>query len=347
MSSTLIYDKNKLKENVNYYKNIGNIYYPVKANSNHLVLKTLNEIFNMEDKFFISYIHHFEKLKELNIDSSYISLMNPLLSFNDYQYLYNQGVRSFTFDNFNIFKAALQYFDLDKTEWIFRLNLNEIYPSFISNIGCSFDEILEMINMLNNTNIGISFYINEYIKKLDKKALKEILFFIKGKVTGIKFISIGGISDISKNDIDLIKQIKIDMNLEKIIVEPGKGLVYNAFSLKTDIIKRSIYKNYDILTLETGIYNGLLDIVLKNKRFNLSIYNDKLIPLSKNNWGIKRLLYIFGGSSDSSDFLGMYYIDEKNYKNIGNTIIISNCGSYFEEFIMDYGKDIEFKEEIL
>ena len=127
-------------------------------------------------------------------------------------------------------------------------------------------------------------------------------------------------------------------------------MVENTFHLKTKIVRNKIFHDKKIIIIKNGIYSGFLDILLYDKKFDfyLKIDSDKYVSISnymddKHNYEIK----VCGASSDSRDILGTLFLNEK-YKNelkVGNEMIIKNIGSYFEEFFMSYGGDINIKYE--
>jgi len=59
-------NKNKLIENFNNYSRLGNVYYPLKTNSNEMIIKTLSPLITKAENggFLISSITHFETLSK-------------------------------------------------------------------------------------------------------------------------------------------------------------------------------------------------------------------------------------------------------------------------------------------
>ena len=348
-----IFDRKQLINNYSEFKKFGNIFYPLKTNSNPYIVNCLNNIYQSNDGFLISNIEHYKLLINCGISPKKMCLINVLSSNDSIKYLYLKGVQFFVFDDFDSLLKFSKYADFIKCKISIRINIMEFFPNIFSHLGASMDECFRMLDFLNDrcSNIGISFYIPTCIK--DKyKSLKKILFRISSifKAYNIQFLSIGGLTSYLDFEQDDFDSIKIKLNLDEIILEPGKYLVDNTFHLKTKIVRSKLFHDKKIIIIKNGIYSGFLDILLYDKKFDfyLKIDSDKYVSFSnyvddKHNYEIK----VCGASSDSRDILGTLFLNEK-YKNKlkgGNEIIIKNIGSYFEEFFMSYGGDINIKYE--
>lgn len=344
-----IFYKQRLIKNYNKYKKLGNIYYPLKTNSNHLIINNLHKIFNNQDGFLLSNINHYEYLNKLGISPKKMCLINVLTSNDSIKYLYDQGVRFFVFDNYDSLKYFCSYANLKECKIAIRLNTMEVFDDTLMHLGADTKECLRMINLLKNKcfKIGISFYLQTKIKDKPKAMELMINYIINNfKNEKLDFISIAGLKNNLKKE--YLEKVKETMKLKEIILEPGKYLVGDTFDLITKIIRVKKIKNKTIVIIKNGIYSGLLDILLYNEKFKISFKNHqgKYIEFShkkdeKHNYGI----YMCGGSSDSGDVIGMIYIEEK-YKNDikkDTEVLFQDIGSYFEEFFMPYGGDINKK----
>lgn len=320
-----IIDEKRIKENYKKYSQYGRVFYPVKANSNKEIIKIIKKLFSPEDRFYISNISQI--IPEMN---GRLALMNPLMSDDNIKKIYEQGCKFFVFDDKNKLKKFLKYARIEEMEIALRISTMEINNEVITNLGTSLDEIKEMIEMVKKAkNIGIQFYLNPELRKKDKFCLEKILKILPYE--NIDFLSIGGIPNFELN-IEMIKKVQKDKNVKQIIFEPGKDLIENAVSLETNIIK--IKDN--IVTIENGIYSGFLDLLLYGKQFDIYI-DEHLLTAQPDDK--KKKIYLFGGSADSADKLGIYYIDDINITK-ESRVLIKNVGSYFEEFFMNYGKNI-------
>lgn len=342
--STVIINKNKIIENFNKLNNITTVYYPIKANSNILVLNILNEIFKKENKFLITNIEQFKKIKEVTqIENIYC--INPLMSIKNILYLYNNGIRYFTFDNL---KSIIDFENNINTEDVninIRISISEIFD-FDTHLGCSLNEFNEIIKYIKNKykTKTLSFYLPDKIKK-NKDSIKKMLNYIYTNLnnTDIDFINIGGITgkNISKK---IIEEYKEKINLKNIFIEPGYELLKDSSILKNEIIRIKQINNKNILIIENGIYNGLLDAKLYDKKFPIIIkIKNGLIRLETEKNKNNNEILIYGSCCDTKDFIGKYFINKK-YINLLTEIefiYIQDISSYFENLTTEYGKDLK------
>lgn len=330
------------------FSEIGDIYYPLKTNSNIKVLTFLQELFeNTNNGFLISQPSHFQKLREMGFDPKNMCSTNVLLDNDSIKYLYDNRVRYFTFDNMDALGTFLEYAKVDEVRVAVRLNITEVFNKF-SHLGGSTKECQNMITKLNNIgskDFGISFYLQKEVK-LDENALEKMLKFIISnfKEYPMHFINIAGVKKPKEINTEIIAKIKEELNLEKIILEPGRYLVGDSIDMETSIIKVKRVSNMPVIILKSGIYGGLLDILLYNKQFDIRLKTE-YGEIKLENKRTEKADYEFsmcGGSSDSGDRLGTYYIN-KNDANMlkeGATIVIKSAGAYVEEFFMPLGGDL-------
>lgn len=349
-----LFNPSKLIYNYDGYKRLGNIFYPLKTNSNDIIINNLKQLFNNDDGFLISNIRHFEILAKLNISPNKMCSINVLSGNDTIKYLYNQGVRFFVFDNINALDHFISYANLKECKIALRLNTMEVFEDTLMHLGASTNECIKMLKSLKDkcNEVGISFYLQTEIKK-DFNAMEKMINHIKQNFNNFKlnFISIAGIKKYSELNEKYLKEIKASMNLSEIILEPGKYLVGNTFDMITKVIRIKNVKDKSIVIIKNGIYSGLLDVVLYNEKFQFyfKTLNNHYIEFShvKDNEHDHEI-YMCGGSSDSGDIIGTMYINKKYIDQItvGTEILIRDIGAYFEEFFMNYGGDINkvFKE---
>ena len=77
-NSTFIISKDKLKQNINEYISLGNVYYAVKANSNPIIINLINECSNNTISFLVNNYLQYKKIKNLKINNEKICLTNVL-----------------------------------------------------------------------------------------------------------------------------------------------------------------------------------------------------------------------------------------------------------------------------
>lgn len=342
------FNKNKLIENYNKFSKDGDIYYPLKTNSNENLIKALSTLLNKANNgYLISSLYHFELLKKLGISPSRMCFINVLVEKETIRYLYDNGVRFFTFDCLKSLEEFVEYANLREVKIAIRLSTMQIYKDKFTHLGAELEETLRMIEFLKrngNSNYGISFYIQKNIKT-ENNVFENILQYIQEKYSdsNLKFISIGGIN--TEINHKVLDDLKTKLKIEQIILEVGRYLVEDTIELETRIIRDKMIRNTKTIVIKNGIYSGFFDILLYNKRFQLYLKtenNEEIKFEYEKSQTADYEVYICGGSSDSGDKIGIMYIDSA-YKNeliTGRKIIIKDVGAYFEEFFMPYSKDL-------
>lgn len=350
-------DINEVNFNVDYeaiskrfkeFASIGEVYYPLKTNSNVNILKFLiNEYEDRPHGFLISHVSHFNKLVDLGVSPRSMCVINVLLEDETVKYLYDKGVRYFTFDNMKSLDSFLSYSDINGVRISVRLCISEVFNEF-SHLGGDISECKLMLKKLNEVeckDFGISFYLQKEVVN-NPNALDDMLKFIVNNFRGynINFINIGGSKRPNEINLELINNIKIELGIDKIILEPGRYLIGEFIDMETRIIKTKKVMDNFVVVIKNGIYGGLLDSLLYHKRFDIRLkVNGEEIKL-----GYERVnesdseVYICGASSDSGDRLGKYYIDNKylEYLKKDNILVVKFAGAYVEEFFMSLGGDL-------
>lgn len=338
---------NKLQDNYKKFSNIGQVYYPVKSNSNEVIIRELDKL---GSNFLIAYLNHFKKLISIGVEPSKCFVSSTLMSEMDTRYLYDNGVRFFTFDNIESLKTFLSYADKNKVKVALRINIGEVFDVF-SHLGATSTELDEMVDILKDagvTNYGISFYLQKELF-MESDSLMTMIDFITKKFSqrGIRFIDIGGGLEPEKIDKEKVIKSLSSIEVSEIIVEPGRYLVGNAGFMETEVIRK---KASNVFILQNGIYSGLLDSKLVGKKFDLSIVtHDEVIQLSKENDSKKREITFCGSSNDSIDIIGTYYLDEDKLNLIGEgtTVIVNDALSYVEELFIPLGGDFNIDYHII
>lgn len=351
-SSCYYIDRCKLYENFDKFSAFGNVYYPLKSNSNETILSALfDKILKTKNGFLISSVSHFRILEKMGVDPEQIELINVFLSKEDILYLYKHGVRQYTFDNLDTLKQISNIMNLSELKINIRLSSQCVFHSYFTHLGADLEETKKMIGFLKNkhADVGISIYLPCKIQKKINYINKTINYLINNfSNCEIKRISIGGIcppETLMKTDILKLRQ---KMCLDEVILEPGRYLVENAVELKTKIIRTKKKPNHHYLVIRNGIYSGFFDKILYHRKFKFSFLGENKIEIPMYNEKTIKHPYcieIYGGSSDSGDIIGKLYINKENAKYLctGRFLYIKDVGAYFEEFTMNYGKDIHTK----
>lgn len=341
--------KNRLIENLNKYSKIGKIYYPLKTNSNESLLKELQKLVDRNDNgFLISSITDFETLQKLGVDPLKICFINVLAESDTVKFLYESGVRFFTFDNINSLIEFSKYANLSETKIAIRISTMQVFTNKFTHLGADINESIKMLEFLKGkcNNYGISFYIQNNLKT-DENVLEKILQYIQEKFinNGIRFINIGGIPQIGNFNKKIIGNFKEKLKINELILEIGRYLVEDTIELKTRIIREKTINNNKVIIIKNGIYSGFFDILLYNKKFSIYFLseNDGEIKVEYERTEKNDYEFIMcGGSSDSGDKLGKMYINSKYKDELirGAEFCIKDVGAYFEEFFMPYSNDL-------
>lgn len=166
------------------------------------------------------------------------------------------------------------------------------------------------------------------------------------------FLNIDGAKKPEEIEVKKIECIKKSLKLDTIILEPGRYLVGNCIDMETRITKISNIQNKKIVVIKNGIYSGFIDILLYNRKFEIYFKtrkNEKVLLSYEKTNECDYEFAICGGSSDSGDRVGMFFINSK-YKDeliVGAKFYIKNVGAYFEEFFMPLGGDLIKKYNIV
>lgn len=345
------FNKKKLIENFNDFSELGNIYYPLKTNSNEVIIKTLQPLIEKGNNgYLISSIYHFEILKTANINPLKMCFINVLAEKNTVKYLYDNGVRFFTFDNLNTVMEFSKYADLSKVKIAIRLSTMQVFNNKYIHLGADLEECLEIFSFLKNSkcnDYGISFYIQKSLKT-ENNVLEKILKYIQENYNKLKinFISIGGLKQSKEISKELLENLKNELQIRQVILEVGRYLVEDTIEMETRIIREKNINNEKTVIIKNGIYSGFFDILLYNKKFSIYLKskNDGEIKVEYEKSEVNDYeFFMCGGSSDSGDKIGLMYINSK-YKNelkTGAKFIVKDVGAYFEEFFMPYSNDLK------
>ncbi len=352
LKNTFLFNQGNLIDNFKNFNKLGKISYPLKTNSQTIIIETLKPLIENDDNYFaISTTSHFKFLQQNNISPQKMSCINVLTSDETIKNFYEKGIRFFTFDNLTSLENFLKYAESKDLKVSIRISINQIFNSNY-HLGASLDDTLKMLNMLKERNIdfGISFYLPLKIKR-NPKSLKIISnYIIKNfKNSKLKFVCMAGLLMPDSIDKCIFKDIKNNLSINDIYLEPGEYMLNNTLDLQTEII-RTIYDRHTKLVIQNGIFSGMLDKLILNKKFDFYIKNGQTIIniLTKPKINYKKL-YVFGGSGDSSDFLGKYYIDKKylSLLTTSSNIYIKNVGAYFQEFYLSHGEEYKYIYKII
>ena len=329
MGSRYIVDSDQIKSNLNQYSIANKIYFPLKTNDLPEVLNILKK--NKTD-FLINNTQNLQLLKSMGISPLKVIDINYLNSPENREAIYSQGVRSFAFGSF---EGLMKFNYIKNIQALFRMNLVD-FSSAATPIGASISELSAMYEYAqkqNNNNIGLQIYINKKMTCDIDELLANVVKTLFSYNIHFSFLNIGGIHNptVLYNIFNKYKSFYPQINFEI-----GEGIINNAVHCIATI--RDISPSGAVF-ISRGIYNGFLDAVLYNKKYD--IFVDNKTSLSKKYVEGLRKIQIWGPSCDSHDFIGEYWIPEEKFEQLrpGNKIYIKNIGAYFNVFDFGYASE--------
>lgn len=354
------FNVDNLQENFNGFAQFGQVFYPLKSGSEEILLKELLPLLNNGNHgFSVKIMAHYEKLKKLGVPVSRINLIDVQAEDSFIKFLYNEGVRNFTFDNMESLKTFTNIADVKDCKIHVRLNINEVFKNALPNgevihLGGSTFETQKMCEVLKNlgcTDYGISFYLQKELKSTST-ALEDMLDYIAEnyKNAGMNFINIGG----SKTPQELaeiqpkLTEVQKRLGVSYILLEPGRYLAGNTMDMVSRIFRTKEIQGKQVVILKNGIYSGLLDENLYGKKFDYRLEDEQGNQIQIERQKTKEATHEFmlcGQSSDSGDRMGLCYIQESSAHLLtANTnVVIKDIGTYCMEFQMPLGGDIQFE----
>lgn len=334
-----------LAENFEKMSNLGNVYYPLKTNSNPQILKLIKPLVcEKSGGFLISSFRHFSVLKKLGVNEQKMAFINVCADEKTVKKLYQKNIRFFVFDDMSELEKFASYADKTTSKVCVRISVCDAFDCDFSHLGASLEMATKMLDFLKNNGFlyGISFYLHKKLKFLDN-SIQIMLDYISKNFMGydIKFLNIGGIFENTNGILNKFVEIKKQLCIDEINLEPGTKLVENCVDLYSKILRVKRLKNSICLVVKNGIYSGFFDSVLYGKKFDIFLANSQMTPLKKNKTNGDICVKIFGATSDSDDFVGEYYLQKSDAEKLTTCdyIYIKNCGAYFEELFVDYCQD--------
>lgn len=325
------------------YQQIGDVYYPVKANDDDLIVEAA---IKNSCCFEVDSIAHIRMLvNEKGVDASRILYSYPIREEKDIKEAVILGIKKFVVDSIDEYVKINRY--LDDGEFLIRLNVVDILgsdlPPHKNKWGLSVQDAQRLIKKINYDGkpvLGISFYLFEDIAK--PKMLKLILKKVSKEFAGfsLKCLNIGG--GFSAQELaefkNLIDDTRLNIGAERIIVEPGRFLLNPCIDMIVSVIAIKKVGASRLVFINAGIYSGLIDVVIKGRRFDICDFEKESI-------GNYESTLVCGDSSDVSDFLGEYEL-RSNLK-VRDQLMIKECGSYSNVMQTNFYKKgrIEMKVE--
>ncbi len=314
--------KDKLHEQLNSYQKLFKVYFPLKSNNSNELIKLL-DIF--QSNFEVETIEYANMLvNEYGIDAQRILFCPVYDAITQIDAAVRLGIRFFVVTSPIESKTLKNY--SQPTHYIIRVRSDQIVPNATAfrPFGAQIKDVDEIIANFRDGFYGFSFYISQETRQLlsANTTISEFFEELYTKYT-YRTINIGG--GFSLDDSKDLQQ-KLNAFFEgDLLIEPGRHLLDPCVNIEVTIIQKTQNAGNTYLTLNVGIYNGLIDIIIKNKRFDIAS------PEAK---GDLTKYIVLGPTADTADRLGEYCLP--NDLQVGDRLIIHDCGAYCKVLSTDF-----------
>lgn len=319
-----LFDEEKFCHMIKKYQTYGKIYYPVKANDDEMIISIIRD---NDCCFEVDSIEHIRLLvNHYEIPPHKLLYSFPIKGLLDIQEALEMGVALFVVDSIDEYNKITS---LSKdAKLIVRINVLQILNNDLSpekdKWGLSLEDAKMLISYSQKKSInvvGISFYI---MAEIEDKNSFEIVFekiISEFKGVGIDFLDIGGGVSLEQLNIihSLIETTKTSINAKYIVLEPGRHLLNPCIEMAVRVTAIKNIKGNRLVFINAGIYNGLIDAVVKDKKYSI-------VDREQTDYSILSTAYLCGSSSDISDTLGAYELRED--LSVGDLLFIEECGAY-------------------
>jgi ornithine decarboxylase len=330
-----LFDKAKFIKDIQAYQQIGEVYYPIKANDDDLVV---NAAIESSCSFEVDSIEHIKKLiTRKGVNAERLLYSYPIREKKDIRKACKLGVKTYVVDSIEEYEKIVSI--ASEVSFFVRLNvvdaLNLNLEPQRNKWGLSISDAKDLINLIRNDGnavVGISFYLfndkfneSNYMDELWKNLLDKISDNFLG--FNLKYLNIGGnIDSIKVNSMkDALEKTKQAIGAEKIIIEPGAPLLNPCINMIVSVIAVRTVNQKRIVFINSGIYSGLIDTIIKKKCFNIEHFDATKNTHLINKIEVEECL-VCGSSSDVSDFLGEHSLSAKT--KVGDKLVIKACGAY-------------------
>ena len=330
-----IFDREKFSSLIGEYLKFGDLYFPVKANDDDLIINAVQE---NDCGFEVDSIEHIEKLIKCGISSDKLLYSYPIREEIDIKEAIEKGVHLFVVDSIDEYRKIARL--TNEARYIVRVNVLSIVKNELSvehnKWGLSINDSKELISIIRTEGqalAGISFYVTSEINHSDTFETVLNCLMLNFRNLDVEFVNIGGGISIDKLEsmTVLIEQVRSTIKAKRILLEPGRHLLNPCIDMIVSVMAIRTIDTRRLIFINAGIYLGLMDTIIKNRKY--IIVDDKQIDSS-----MLVQSYVCGSSSDISDTLGEYQL--RSNLMIGDTLTIKECGAY--SMVMQthfYGKE--------
>ncbi len=338
-----LFDKEILIKNYNAFKSAldfdTEICYAMKANSEKEVLIALNQL---NSSFEVASKYELELLINIGISPDKMIYGSAVKPNEHIKYFIDYGVNRFAYDSEDeLYKIAelapkakvyLRVLVDDKSESVFKMS---------EKFGVSNSKVEPMILKAKELGLdpyGISFNVGSQAlnEKAWERGILEVidhLLNLQNKGIKIQTLNLGGgfpFNYEDDNSFPILENIFKHINFSltqlpyslKIIMEPGRSLVANAYSLVANVIAKSERSNGKWVFIDVGVYNGLMESVSwqGNTKYKVTLLSNSK-PANMEEY------ILTGPTGDNLDVINPKIYLPKNIK-VGDKLLMENVGAY-------------------
>jgi len=315
---TIGYKCELLKKKLN---KVDQVFYAMKANSNHEVLKEITS-----RNIGLECVSQMEIKKALQYTDKILFTPN-FCEIKEYQYAFQNGVTVIV-DNINILKHSI----FKNQKYGIRLdpiNGDGHHKKVItSGKNCKFGISLSDLNLLDKNNV-IGLHCHKGSGITDSKLWYqngEFLLKYASEFPNLEWIDLGGGIGVDIDLQEINQELKLDLKGLKLYIEPGRYIVSTAGVLVSKVTQTKTKGNINYLGISTGM-NSLIRPTLYNARHeihNISASYDRE----------KKEYTIVGPICETGDILGENRILPET--NNEDYILIENGGAYGHTMSSNY-----------
>jgi diaminopimelate decarboxylase/aspartate kinase len=307
----LVVDAKKLNERIRAYRSFGTLYYPVKSNSAGEVLAIVK---NARCRFLVSCVYYLEKLRAAGLGGELVLYDNCIAGKDEIAETLRRGVRLFVTDSEEHF-ALIRSLEAE-ARFLVKVSSGGVSgkrEKFGIGDFVPLKETIEKAGVFE----GLSFYICDSV--FSYQALERQLAFMSAAARHTPVLNVGGSLKGLLEDKRvglLLEEYKARGFFDTVFLEPGRNLLNPCVTMRAKVKRLRILNGERCLYTDASIYSGLMDVYIENK--GLRVSSGGVLPASP--------CHVYGGTSDSADFLGTHLLpgDVKE----GDLISIADCGAY-------------------
>ncbi|MFW6172668.1 MAG: type III PLP-dependent enzyme [Elusimicrobiota bacterium] len=338
----LIMDLSYVRENYFGIKNSirkSEIFYAVKANSNHKIINTMN---NLGSNFDVASKGEIDKLLSYGVSPERMSFGNTIKKIEDIHYAYLNGIKYFAVDSeMEVEKIAAHAPGSMIYGRISTGGQDSDWP-LTKKFGTDMKHVMSLLKYADQLGLdafGVSFHVGSqnYNPLNWETAIKDasiVINELREEGINIRMLNVGGgmpvehvkpiptideFSMVINNSIN--KYLSAVENL-RIFVEPGRSMVGNAGILVTKVILRSTKGEEEWVYVDAGVFHGLAE-TLEGFRYEVVIEG-------KENDTVKSFK-LAGPTCDSVDTIYEDILLPKT-TGYGDSIYFLNAGAYTTEY---------------